>query len=1284
MKHLFIFSITLILSIAGFCQQGPNVAGSTALSSNTAAGSVAASTNVNYFTGIPSVSVPLYSYSGKGMQFSISADYSGGGIKVGAGASIIGLGWYLNAGGMVSRTVLGLPDDIPTYGFMNASAIPTDFRANGNKYYYDSLDAQPDIFSFSFPGRSGQFYIGKNRQVVLVQQSKLSVQYTQDATSQLINGFTIKTENGVRYVFNVCESTSQSINGGNDFYKSAYSGEKHNSAWYLSQVIAPFGTDTIKLSYTTKSLNTDFAYPAISIVLATTKAEKKLYTAGGKNNSTVVKLNSISFPDKSTVTLQYSNVYQYDDTDYAVAKLKISDSVFRRGYQFDYQTSFTGDIIKYDPNIDDDVTVNATYPTNLLLKSITPYTQSQMSKGYSFTYNVPYPDFRSYLKKDSVLNAYDYWGYFNGLNNKTNAIPYIPGINTSGSNRSVWPSRIIENSLAWLNLPNGGAIHYEYEQNTIRANTIQAQSISLAATANNSSVSFTQAFSTMHELSFAPLNVDRTGSAPFTGTCNVTFTVKNTAGTTTYASTTISLYDLFYQGLKKWYFQLPANGTYRIESALSGGGTVPGNYLTQITWNNRVAVTGSGSTGGIRVARITTQTASDDPTHNLVEEFSYNNTDGNSSGFLGDIPEYYYPYQETVTSTGITTNYYVISSDPVNNLNNAQGGMVGYGHVEVYKGTVAKNMGKTVYEYTSFLDAGSNYFHATFPYAPLDVKDWGLGLPKRILAYDSSDNLIASTTNQYSFSATTYNSNSDFKGLKLGLAKTIYQTDPVSNPNTGKTNVYIGQEYFISTGRADLSQATDSTFFKDGSIQTTTSSYVYDSYYNVIKTTNVFDKTKGLNLETRIYYPYNYSLSSGAIKTLKDSNIISPVVSTESWITGDANPRIAGASITNFVQLSPKKYIVPQRVYKFQSNAPVSQSTIGTFNAASLVRNSTYFVEQSYIPLYDQSGNPSQVTNVISGQNASVIYDYNNQIPIAQVSNAAYSDVAYTSFESDGSGNWTIAGSARNKTSAVTGKQSYSLSSGNVSKSGLTATQSYFISFWCKSSSGSVTVNGAAASNISTHNGWSLYTATVTGVTTVTVAGTGQIDELRLHPQSASMATTTYEPFVGVTSACDANNTVLYTEYDSLFRVKLLRDADRNILKRYDYSDSSSFVNMLPNWVVTGTYCHADGFGGWDSVYVDQNVNSDTYGSTMKVFQGYNMCMCTSNPQYKVVNGVCEYGTMVVTSSLHIKFYNPDMTYYWIWRCTHHYEWSDGSSSGNYVVDRPDSPTSPCDVQQAD
>jgi hypothetical protein len=1279
-KRLCGISITLLIAITAFSQEVPNAAGSTALSPSSAAGSLAASTEVNYFTGIPSVSVPLYSYSGPGMNVSMSADYNGGGAKVGEDPSIIGLGWYLNAGGLITRTVRGLPDDIPTYGFMNAAAIPVDFRSSGDKYYYDTIDAQPDIFQFNVNGRAGEFYIGKNKQIVVVPQSQLKITYTTDASSHLINSFTIIAENGTKYIFNVTESTTQTVNNGNTYYKSAYSGTFHYSAWYLSQIIAPLNTDTIQFSYYTRYLNTSFAYPSVSIVDATTHAQTAFYSPTGNNASTITKLASITFPNKTQVKFHYSNIYQYDDTDFALAKLEIWDSVLRKGFQFDYQKTYSGYVLKWDASQGKDVLTQTTYPTNLILLSITPYTATQISKGYSFLYNALYPNFHTYSGRDSVLNAYDYWGYFNGWSNRTDAIPFISGVNTSGANRTPSASRITENALSTIILPSGGIVHYDYEPNTVRSDSLLPQNISMNVNSSGT-ITLSQLFSNVHELNLTPNNVDRTASAPFTGTCNLVLNIKNTAGTVLYATTTISLYDLFYLGLKKWSFTVPGNGSYKIESSLSGGGTVPGGYLTQITWNNQVAGSSTAYSGGIRVSKITTQTASDDTTHNIYQQFNYNTSDGNSSGFLGEVPQYYYPYQEKITSPSTTKNLNIVSSDPVNNISTAQGSIVGYSHVEVYKGTSTKNLGKTVYEFTTLADVGANYFHATFPYGPQDIKDWGLGLPKRILVYDSSGNLIKSTTNQFSFSSTVYNT-TDFKGLKLGMTSTTYLNDPATYPTTARSNLYIGQEYYISIGRPSLDKVVDSVFNHNGTIQIDSVSYTYDSYYNLTKATATYDKTRGLSLETRLYYPYNYTLSSGAIKTLKDSSIITQVVSTEKWITGDANPRIVDASIADFYQGSSKKYIMPQHFYKLQSNAPVSQTTIGSFSSSSLVRNTTYFVEQGSVPVFYGNGTPAQQTNALSGENSCVILDYDSLYVVAKVSNAALSDVAYTSFESDGSGNWTIASSVRDKTAAITGKQSYNLSNGNVSVN-INSSQRYILTGWIYSGA-VVYVDGsnisAITSPIASHNNWYLYSYALPAVSNVTLSGSGLVDELRLYPKDANMITYTYEPNVGVTSTCDANNTIIYTEYDNLNRAKLIRDVDKNILKRFDYSDNNTIISTTPNWVATGTYCIPNQYAQYDSVFTDQNVNSDTYHDTIRIYKGYNYCLCTTDPSYKVVNGTCEQGTRVVTGSYHEFVPDSNGVKHWQWRCVYHYLWSDSSVSQDYTEIHPDSPTSPCDL----
>ena len=49
------------------------------------------------------------------------------------------------------------------------------------------------------------------------------------------------------------------------------------------------------------------------------------------------------------------------------------------------------------------------------------------------------------------------------------------------------------------------------------------------------------------------------------------------------------------------------------------------------------------------------------------------------------------------------------------------------------------------------------------------------------------------------------------------------------------------------------------------------------------------------------------------------------------------------------------------------------------------------------------------------------------------------------------------------------------------------------------------------------------------------------------------MTTYTYDPLVGMTSQCDANNKITYYEYDSFNRLKTIRDQDGKVIKTIDY-----------------------------------------------------------------------------------------------------------------------------------
>jgi len=139
-------------------------------------------------------------------------------------------------------------------------------------------------------------------------------------------------------------------------------------------------------------------------------------------------------------------------------------------------------------------------------------------------------------------------------------------------------------------------------------------------------------------------------------------------------------------------------------------------------------------------------------------------------------------------------------------------------------------------------------------------------------------------------------------------------------------------------------------------------------------------------------------------------------------------------------------------------------------------------------------------------------------------------------------------------TTAITGSQSYNLSNGAISKGGLTVGKIYVISYWSRN--GSYTITGGTYTTRTGRyfNGWTYYEHIVTaGSGTLSVGGTGNIDELRLFPQGAVMTDYTYAPLVGVTTQADAGDRINYYGYDGLGRLQWIKDLNGNIVKTFSY-----------------------------------------------------------------------------------------------------------------------------------
>jgi len=122
---------------------------------------------VGYFTGTPDINIPLYEITLPSLTIPVSIRYSSSGLKVDQMPTPLGWGWSLDAGGMISHCVIGLDDfqyggycsndltifDLPGLTYEEKVAV----TSAGNTQATPTLDVQPDIFYYSYPGGGGKF-----------------------------------------------------------------------------------------------------------------------------------------------------------------------------------------------------------------------------------------------------------------------------------------------------------------------------------------------------------------------------------------------------------------------------------------------------------------------------------------------------------------------------------------------------------------------------------------------------------------------------------------------------------------------------------------------------------------------------------------------------------------------------------------------------------------------------------------------------------------------------------------------------------------------------------------------------------------------------------------------------------------------------------------------------------------------------------------------------------------------------------------------------------------------
>jgi len=255
---------------------------------------------VNYFNGLPQISIPITTFKAKGYELPVYLSYYAAGNKPDSHPGWVGLGWNLSAGGSINRIINGIKDETTTdesiyfmaddgYGpgrtvtsntgyyysgtdnvnrpdWKDSTYLNTIFEKKGlGTYFYDT---EPDEFQVNIDGISASFYLMGNNQVKIKSKSgdNFKVEITLDTNLSYklypvpnklsgianlhtyISEILLTKDNGIKYHFGGDMSSIEF-----SYFSHEYELAGNANTWHIKKIDIPNG-ETITFNYEKKGI----------------------------------------------------------------------------------------------------------------------------------------------------------------------------------------------------------------------------------------------------------------------------------------------------------------------------------------------------------------------------------------------------------------------------------------------------------------------------------------------------------------------------------------------------------------------------------------------------------------------------------------------------------------------------------------------------------------------------------------------------------------------------------------------------------------------------------------------------------------------------------------------------------------------------------------------------------------------------------------------------------------------------------------------------------------------
>ena len=1047
---------------------------------------------VSLFTGTPSVSIPLFEVKGNLLSLPISLSNNSSGYKPQDLATWVGSSWSLNAGGVITRSVMGNPDISSNYFNAPYSLIPPNNLSVIPYYQYMKniqtgvLETQPDVYYYNFGGYTGKFILNPDQTVVKKKKDMLVITSGILATNSY---FTIQDEHGNLYTFSDVETTTSQPNDAAGMPNNTR--YVYPSSWFLTKIQTADNNEEIDFTYTATSGTT--MYPNNSNNQTTSydfpTNNISLHCASGSvtGSSSVSATTSITMKYLQKITLSKGGQelchvdfiptvsrLDSDGGDRVLSQVNVyTPGIPGAGYKLIKRYNLT---YSYFSNTGNTGTGADKYRLRLdALQEMSVNGTTASKPAYQFTYNT----FGGLPQRFTM--SLDHWGFYNASGNTT-LIPTVYEFGYLGNSVNVGLTANREPdlnaasfaTLSKIQYPSGGYTTFDYELNQgkdatdgtvhsvggVRVRTVtdfsgtsqQATVKQYTYQLDDGSTSGVVNFPTYPLLSYSnhynePCPLGGPGGGSPCGPCLATF---GPFTHTRYSVNTSSIYGLgSFQGSHIGYTQVTEMQTDAITAQPLG--------KTVYKYNMNL--------GGIAF-----NDGHDDDISNgdLNEESHYDNT----GKLIKDITNTY-----TYTNLAVTHAYLVKTAQT-----------------------------QTNHDYYYLMPDGSytiQFFWETEPSGYVAKQEFTTQL----------------FTDQYDMTA-------QYGYLSQRTEKTYdqftnsYKTQTENFVYGNPLHIYPTLTTISTTGSTQL--ITQKKYAGDYSYTGITSDVAANAIVNLNN-----DNMLGTEIET-VQYRQNSDGSNkryinGSLTTYISNPIPTPdkVYRIESVtpLTSLTASAINGSGVFTY----DTHYKIAGS-YKFLNNNLIEQSKDGGPVSA-------------YLWDYNQLEPVAAITNSNIANIAYTSFETASTLTGNWVAHTVLLDTT-TSFTGRVSGVLS-SGSKLDATFTTAPPQSI---------------VSYWASGPATVMSNTTTAVPVSSTGLTT-NGWTYYEHLLpAGTTQVELTGSIHIDELKLYPQLAQMQTETYDPFIGTTSQVSPSNQVLRYQYDGLNRLTTIKDVYGNIKQNFVYN----------------------------------------------------------------------------------------------------------------------------------